>query len=120
MIAARLKDVVLRDPALSRHHAELSPHDGGWVLNDNGSRNGSFVDGKPVNQPTHLRPGSRISVGSCTLVFSVDAPFFRPLKTEMMFAWMVVVLIPLAVVLFLVQAVLWCTVPASRPLKRRP
>ena len=54
-----------------------------------------------------------------TVVFSVDAPLFRPLKTEMMFAWMVVVLIPLAVVLFLVQAVLWCTVPASRPLPRR-
>jgi len=65
-------DVVLRDPALSRHHAELSPDAGGWVLNDNGSRNGTFVDGRPVRHPTPLRPGSRISVGGCTLLYSVD------------------------------------------------
>lgn len=65
-------DIVLRDPALSRHHAELAPQADGWVVNDNGSRNGTFVDGRPVSQPTPLRPGSRISVGSCTLLYSVD------------------------------------------------
>ena len=50
--------------------------------------------------------------------FSADLPFLRPLKTETTFGWWVVVMVPVAVFLLITQIVLWCTVPASRPLRR--
>ena len=36
-------DLVLRDPSVSREHLTIQPSDGGWVLTDRGSTNGSFV-----------------------------------------------------------------------------
>jgi len=38
------------DPTVSRRHARLKRQDGQWVLIDEGSRNGSFVNGQPVQQ----------------------------------------------------------------------
>src|SRR5215470_9344773 len=38
------------DPEVSRHHATIEPCDGGWVVVDHASRNGTFVDGKRVER----------------------------------------------------------------------
>lgn len=38
------------DPTVSRRHARLQRQGGQWVLIDEGSRNGSFVNGQPVQQ----------------------------------------------------------------------
>ncbi len=38
------------DPTVSRRHARLERQGGQWVLIDEGSRNGSFVNGQPVQQ----------------------------------------------------------------------
>lgn len=35
--------IVLDDPRISRHHAQVQYEEGGWTLRDLGSRNGSFV-----------------------------------------------------------------------------
>jgi hypothetical protein len=44
-------DVVLSSSQVSRRHARLRPVDGGWLLVDEGSANGSFVGGnEPVAQ----------------------------------------------------------------------
>ena len=40
-------------------------------------------------------------------VFSADLPLFRPLKTEATYGLWVVVLVPLAILLFIVQVFLW-------------
>ena len=37
-------DIVLADPRVSWDHAVLRHHDGGWLLEDSGSTNGTFVD----------------------------------------------------------------------------
>jgi pSer/pThr/pTyr-binding forkhead associated (FHA) protein len=38
------------DPTVSRRHARLERQGTQWVLIDEGSRNGSFVNGRPVQQ----------------------------------------------------------------------
>jgi transcriptional regulator with GAF, ATPase, and Fis domain len=40
------------DERVSRPHAELLRHDGGWRIRDLGSRNGTFVDGQRVSDAT--------------------------------------------------------------------
>jgi putative peptide zinc metalloprotease protein len=59
--------VVLRDPAVSRHHARIRPTGNGVVLEDTGSSYGTFVDGKRATQPAPLRDGSTIALGDTEL-----------------------------------------------------
>jgi ABC transport system ATP-binding/permease protein len=50
------------DPLVSRRHAELSYVDGGWILRDLGSSNGTYVDGQPV-QMVRVGDGARVRLG---------------------------------------------------------
>src|SRR5580704_681594 len=43
-------DIVVDDPRVSWNHAVLQHQDGGWVLEDRGSTNGTFVDGERVSR----------------------------------------------------------------------
>jgi ABC transport system ATP-binding/permease protein len=43
-------DIVLADPRVSWDHAVLRHHDGGWLLEDSGSTNGTFVDRRRVQR----------------------------------------------------------------------
>ncbi len=60
-------DVRLDDPGVSRKHAEIRPGTPSMVL-DLGSTNGIVVDGQHTQRAT-LRDGSRIVVGSTTIVY---------------------------------------------------
>jgi two-component system, NtrC family, response regulator HydG len=65
-------DVVLADPMCSRVHAEILWSDNVWKLQDAGSRNGTFVDNKRVDEIV-LEHGSLIRLGSSEFSFhSVD------------------------------------------------
>jgi pSer/pThr/pTyr-binding forkhead associated (FHA) protein len=56
-------DVVIRDPTVSGHHAELvGDPETGLDLVDLGSRNGTFVNGQRVGR-TRLRGSDRIGIG---------------------------------------------------------
>jgi hypothetical protein len=65
-------DCVLRDPNVSRHHAELrrSPS-GDWTIADLGSTNGVKVNGRRVGS-TRLRPGDEVTLGTTTFVFDIE------------------------------------------------
>ncbi len=64
-------DIVVRDPNVSRTHAELRLERGNsWVLTDLGSTNGTFVNGREVTAQA-LRDGDRIAMGMTTFVFSL-------------------------------------------------
>jgi two-component system, cell cycle response regulator len=59
----REAQVRLDDAGASRAHARITPADGGvYVLEDLGSLNGTFVDGKRIER-TELRSGDRINIG---------------------------------------------------------
>jgi Protein of unknown function (DUF3662)/FHA domain len=69
---SRDADCVLRDPNVSRHHAELrrSP-DGEWTIADLGSTNGIKVNGRRVGS-TRLKSGDRVTLGTTTFGFDVE------------------------------------------------
>jgi hypothetical protein len=64
-------DVVLADANVSRRHAELRPHAEGWTIADLGSTNGVSVNGHLIDQPTPLRAGDRVALGTTEFVFEV-------------------------------------------------
>ena len=71
----RGRDQVLRvdDARVSRAHAVVRPsRQGGWVLVDGGSANGTKLNGTrmPADRAAPLRPGDRIGVGPVTVVYS--------------------------------------------------
>jgi len=61
----------LADTEVSRHHATIERRDGGWVVVDNASRNGLFVDGARVERAA-LVDGTVIRIGR-TLIVHTEA-----------------------------------------------
>lgn len=60
----------LSDHTASRRHAEIRPDNGSWLLVDLNSSNGTYLNGQRVVNPTVLRHGDQIKVGSTLLVFT--------------------------------------------------
>ena len=58
----------LPDPEVSRHHAQVFPRDGNFVINDLGSHNGVYVNGRKIHEHV-LESGDEINVGSTLLFF---------------------------------------------------
>lgn len=67
-------DVVLVDDRVSRRHATI--HVQGerefWLV-DLGSRNGTYLNGRRVSQPTRLREGDLVQIGPFNLTFRIAA-----------------------------------------------
>jgi pSer/pThr/pTyr-binding forkhead associated (FHA) protein len=55
------------DPELSRKHARVVPFPDGLVVRDLGSTNGTFVNGTRVTEPTVVRPGDVLGLGTSRL-----------------------------------------------------
>jgi hypothetical protein len=62
----RDSDVLVVNRWVSRRHAKLFFRDGVWVLQDLGSRNGTFVNGERVGR-CELRPGDLVVLGTARL-----------------------------------------------------
>jgi Tol biopolymer transport system component/Flp pilus assembly protein TadD len=62
-------DLQLPDPKASRHHAQLIPEGGAFVLTDLGSANGTRVNGLRITEPHRLAHGDRIAIGDTELTF---------------------------------------------------
>lgn len=60
-------DVCIDDPTVSRRHARLFEADGTWWLEDRESRNGTFLNGRPVEDRRAVAPGDAIRCGGITL-----------------------------------------------------
>jgi hypothetical protein len=69
---SRDADIVLDDPNVSRHHAEVRPSGGSWIVNDLGSTNGIKVNGRRVDGPQSLKPGDVIEIGTSKVTFEVE------------------------------------------------
>jgi pSer/pThr/pTyr-binding forkhead associated (FHA) protein len=66
-------DIILRDPKVSRHHAEIVFERGFFVLHDLASANGTFVNGKRV-RVAPLTHGARLRMGNTYGRFSEELP----------------------------------------------
>jgi hypothetical protein len=62
-------DVVLNDAGVSRNHARIKAQGQQWILSDNGSSNGTELNGAVIARATQLRTGDRIGVGPITFRF---------------------------------------------------
>ncbi|WP_020682755.1 FHA domain-containing protein [Marinobacterium rhizophilum] len=65
-------DLVLDDPSVSSHHAELSNQLGQWILTDLQSTNGTCVDGRSVEQ-AQLSDGARVRFGELDMQLVLDS-----------------------------------------------
>ena len=69
---SRDADVVLNDPNVSRHHAEVRPSGGSWIVNDLGSTNGIKLNGRRVEGPQSLKDRDVIELGTSKVTFEVE------------------------------------------------
>ena len=65
-------DIVLSDQFSSGCHAVIAPTERGYALLDQGSKNGTFVNGRRVNGEIDLARGDEILVGSTRFYFDRD------------------------------------------------
>jgi signal transduction histidine kinase len=72
MIGRSSEALPLNDQAISRAHAELTPDDGKWFINDLSSANGTYVNGQRVTRPRLLQPGDQIRTGLTIFVYGRD------------------------------------------------
>jgi pSer/pThr/pTyr-binding forkhead associated (FHA) protein len=66
-------DIILRDPKVSRHHAEVVFERGFFVLHDLASANGTFVNGKRI-RIAPLTHGAKVRMGNSYGRFSEELP----------------------------------------------
>jgi len=71
-------DVTIADRFLSRRHARLFDSGEGWRIEDLGSRNGTFINGRQVEQPAPIQAGDVIALSASLIkvqaMLEVDAP----------------------------------------------
>ena len=56
-------DVVVQDRKASRQHCRLSRSEGAFLLEDLGSRNGTYVNGERITQAVTLRANQTFQIG---------------------------------------------------------
>jgi len=71
------------DSGLSRRHLRFEQDANGWVIVDAGSKNGTVVNGKRIEEPTRLKSGDQILAGHLTIVF--DEPDRKFERTVVVF-----------------------------------
>jgi len=82
----RAEGVSLRipSPEISRKHCVLSFQEGFWQVKDQGSSNGTFVNGTRVGGLTQVNPGSRLRFGKVEFVlqYTLRADATRRLRQD--------------------------------------
>ncbi|MEW5985626.1 MAG: FHA domain-containing protein [Chloroflexota bacterium] len=68
-----LNDIPLKDPEVSRRHARLTPQSDSFLIEDLGSTNGTFVNGRRITTPTLLKHGDVVDFGETVSLIFVQA-----------------------------------------------
>ncbi len=63
-------ELVLKDLNVSRNHAALVRRSDGIYVEDAGGKNGTFVNDRRIEEPTRLKAGDRVRLGSTLLIFN--------------------------------------------------
>jgi len=67
-------DIIINDPQVSRHHVRLTLRGDSYIMEDLGSTNGTFVNGRRITGATTLSPGDVVGLGD-TVVLAVSGAF---------------------------------------------
>ncbi|MCB0193055.1 MAG: FHA domain-containing protein [Anaerolineae bacterium] len=72
----RKNGIVVSDQKVSRLHATLTRADETYTLRDEGSANGTYLNGVLIKQPTRLKDKDRIGIGDTDFLFtnSIEDP----------------------------------------------
>jgi hypothetical protein len=73
-------DIVLEDPRISRHHAQLRTIKKHFVIFDVGSTGGIYINGKQISQAT-LQTGDVIRLGMTNLIYVQTSAMTNPTTT---------------------------------------
>ena len=66
--------VTLQSPYVSRLHARVDRRGDSHFIVDEGSRNGTQLNGKEVTAPARLHPGARITIANVEIWYMLDVP----------------------------------------------
>jgi len=72
-------DIVLAERQISRYHAQIRRTDSHYILEDLGSKNGTYVNGRQVTEPCILQDGDEIQIALCVRLNFVAAEATAPL-----------------------------------------
>lgn len=75
-------DIVLLDRRVSRFHARITRQGKNFVLEDLGSKNGTFVNGISVSAPVPLKDGDEIAIAFAFKFLFVDTEATAPVAPE--------------------------------------
>jgi predicted component of type VI protein secretion system len=74
-------EIALPERQVSRHHAQIERENGGYLLRDLGSKNGTCVNGQEVrDRPYCLKDGDEIQIALCVKMGFVGADATLPLE----------------------------------------
>jgi pSer/pThr/pTyr-binding forkhead associated (FHA) protein len=76
--------IVVADQKVSRHHAVLKPLDNTFIITDQGSANGTYLNGVQIAQPTRLKHQDRLTLGDTTFLFTIGQPELTTLEPAML------------------------------------
>ncbi|MBV7326932.1 FHA domain-containing protein [Chloroflexi bacterium TSY] len=65
-------DITLTDQRVSRYHARLCWQGGCYQIEDLESKNGTYLNGQPVERPTPLRHGDQCQIAICFILTFVN------------------------------------------------
>jgi hypothetical protein len=65
-------ECLLRDEAVSTHHARLAYHHSQWWLEDLGSKNGTTLNSELLANPTVVTSGDKINCGHTSLTVVIN------------------------------------------------
>ncbi|MBI5749260.1 MAG: FHA domain-containing protein [Nitrospinae bacterium] len=80
----RGNNIVIDNPAVSKHHASIKMKDGRHMLTDHDSTNGTFVNEKKI-KCTELTDGDKITIGKHTIIYKSEKehpPTAKPLFAD--------------------------------------
>ncbi len=69
--------IQLLDEKVSRVHVTITSGPEGYVVRDEGSSNGTGINGELMLEPTRLRPGDERAVGNNLLLFDPELKILR-------------------------------------------
>jgi hypothetical protein len=75
-------DLIIPDRQVSRRHARVILQGDQYLLEDLGSKNGTFVNGREIGKPHILEDGDEIQIALCCKLSFVDAESTAPVLFE--------------------------------------